>query len=119
MDRCDFSVNSGMRATGAAFPRTGAQRFGDDLLDGPCAAPAFGAAPEASVNLLGRTRQVVRCGDGRADVVIGQYVAGTNDHKNWRARLRCADTDIGPSREAQRENRLFQAIPNWRNSEAV
>jgi hypothetical protein len=91
LDMLDFPVHCGVRTPGATFPGTGAERFRDDRLDGPGTSPAFRTASEASINLLGRTRQVVCCGHGRADVVIGQYVTGTNDHENG-TRLRYAMT---------------------------
>jgi hypothetical protein len=47
-----------VRAAGAAFLGAGAKRFVDDGLDGARAAAAFGAAAEATVNLLGIPRQV-------------------------------------------------------------
>ena len=39
-------------AAGAVFPRTGAERFRDNRLDGPGTSAAFGTASEAPVNLL-------------------------------------------------------------------
>ena len=87
----DFCVHFGMRTLGTTLPGTGAERFLDDRLDGPGTSSAFRTASEASINLLGRTRQVICCGHGRADVVIGQYVTGTNDHENG-TRLRYAIT---------------------------
>src|SRR5437899_170115 len=74
-----------VRATGAAGLGTGAERFFDDGLDGAGAAAAFGAAAEASVDLLGMTHGVVGLGDGGADVVIAQHVTGTDDHGKRRA----------------------------------
>jgi hypothetical protein len=87
----DFCVHRGVGTAVATFPGTGAERFLDDGLDGPGTPPAFRAASKTSVDLLGRTPQVVCCGHGRADVVIGQYVTGTNDHENG-TRLRYAMT---------------------------
>jgi hypothetical protein len=78
----DFCVHRGVRTPIATFPGTGAERFLDDGLDGPGTSPAFRAASETSVDLLGRTSQIVRCGHGGADVVIGQHVTGTNNHEN-------------------------------------
>ena len=70
-----------VRATGAAFLGAGAKRFVDDGLDGARAAAAFGAAAEATVNLLGIPRQVRGCPDGTPDIVVAQDVAGTDNHE--------------------------------------
>ncbi|WP_187148051.1 hypothetical protein [Nitrobacter winogradskyi] len=49
--------------------------------------------------------------------MIGQNVTGTNDHENethydtW-----TRQNILKPDHERQRENMLFQAIPNWRKS---
>jgi hypothetical protein len=75
-------------ADGAAFPRTVVERFPDNRLDGPGTSAAFGTASEAPVNLLRGARQIFCCGDGCANVVIGQHVTGTNDHENG---TRCDD----------------------------
>ncbi len=81
LDALDFRMHRGVRTPVTTFPGTGAERFLDDGLDGPGTSPAFSAASETSVNLLRRTPQVVCCGHGGADVVIGQHVTGTNDHE--------------------------------------
>jgi hypothetical protein len=112
----NLRVFARVRTTHATFPSAGAEGFGDDLLDGPGTATAFSTAAETAVNLLGRTRQLVRGGHGGADVVIGQYVTGTDDHGKLADPMWNAIIDIGPSRATQRKNRHFQAIPNWRNS---
>jgi hypothetical protein len=114
----NLRVFSGMWTTRTALPGAGAEGFSDDLLDGPGTAAALCTAAEAAVDLLGRTRQVVRGGHGGADVVIGQYVTGTDDHGKLADPMWNALIDIGLSRSTQRENRHFQAIPNWRNSRA-
>ena len=82
-DAFDRGVRCGMRTPFAAFAGAGAKCFGDDLLDGPGASAAFGATAEAAIDLLGRARHFIGGGHGGADVVIGQYVAGTDDHENW------------------------------------
>jgi hypothetical protein len=66
-------------------PRTagfcaGAERFIHDFLDGAGAPAALSAATEASVDLPGRARRHLRNAHGGADVVVGEDVAGTNDH---------------------------------------
>jgi hypothetical protein len=48
------------------------------------AGAAFGAAAEATVNLLGIPRQVRRCADGTTDIVVAQNVAGTDNHETVR-----------------------------------
>ncbi len=56
-----------------------AERFVHDAADGADAAAAFGAAAEAAVNFAGLPAR--RGGDGGADIGVGQYVAGTDDHE--------------------------------------
>jgi hypothetical protein len=104
-----------VRATGAAGLRTWAERFVDDRLDRSGAATAFGAATEASINLLGMTHSIVGLGDGGADVVIAQHVTGTNDHGSGRP-FGDAPSSIfkGPA-GCKRKNRyfkLFQTKPD-------
>ena len=70
-----------VRATGAAFLGAGAECFVDDGLDGARAAAAFGAAAEATVNLLGIPRQVRSRTYGTTDIVVAQDVAGTDNHE--------------------------------------
>jgi hypothetical protein len=70
-----------MRAAGAAFLCAGTERFVDDGFDRARAAAALGAASEASVNLLGISRQVRSCTHGIPDIVVAQDVAGTDDHE--------------------------------------
>ena len=73
-----------VRAARAAGFGARAQRFVDDGLDGARATAAFGAAAEATVNLLCMTRKVRRCVNGVADVMVSQNVTGTNDHEDGR-----------------------------------
>ena len=74
-------VSRTVRAAGAAGLGAGAQRLVDNALDGARAAAAFGAAAEAAIDLLGIPGKVFRAIDRTADIVVGQDVAGTNDHK--------------------------------------
>jgi hypothetical protein len=92
----DFGLDRLLRglrrgAAGAAFPRTGTERFRDNRPDGPGTSAAFGTASEAPVNLLRAARRIFCCGDGSANVVVGQYVTGTYDHENETRR----DNDCG------------------------
>jgi hypothetical protein len=73
-----------VRAAGAAFLGAGAKRFVDDGLDRARAATAFGAAAEATVNLLGIPRQVRSRTHGTPDIVVAQDVAGTDNHETAR-----------------------------------
>ena len=57
----------------------GAEGFVHDRLDGAGATAALGAATETSIHLARRTRGT-RSTDGFTDVVVGEDVAGTNDH---------------------------------------
>jgi hypothetical protein len=71
-----------MRTPGTAGLGAGPQSIVDDGLEGARASPALGATTETAINLLGATRKVIRSTDGVADIVVGEDVAGTNNHKN-------------------------------------
>ena len=71
-----------VRATGAAGLGAGAQSLVNDGLDGARASATFGAAAEATVDLLGITGKVGRSIDRAADILVADDVAGTNDHEN-------------------------------------
>ena len=71
-------------ATGAAGLGAGTQGLVDDRLDGACAPAAFGAAAEATVDLLGIAGKVRRSVDGAADILVADDVTGTNNHENGR-----------------------------------
>jgi len=51
-----------------------------DFPDRRDAATAFDPASQAAVDLMGCARQLIRSAHGRADVVVGQHIAGANDH---------------------------------------
>lgn len=104
-------VVPGMRATRTAGLGASAQRLVHDLLDRASTAAAFGTAPEAAVYLPGRTRHGSARTHRIADVVIGDDVAGTDDH-GGRNTLANAYSDISANGAAQKENGQFQAIPN-------
>jgi len=70
-----------VRATDTALACAGPERFGHDSLQGARATAAFSAAAEAAVNLRRRARQLRSRTYGGADIVVGQHVAGTNDHR--------------------------------------
>src|SRR5882757_1329073 len=69
-----FRHGVAMRATGAAGLGAGAEGFVNDGLDGARASPAFGAASEATVNLLGVARQISGRFDGATDIMVAQDV---------------------------------------------
>jgi hypothetical protein len=69
---------------GTAGLGAGAQRLVDNALDGTRAAAAFGAAAKTAIDLLGIPGEVFRAIDRTADIVVGEDVAGTNDHKTAR-----------------------------------
>jgi hypothetical protein len=56
-------------------------RLIENAPDGPRAPPALGTAAEATIDLAGATRTRRGTIDGAAHVVIGQHVAGTDDHR--------------------------------------
>ena len=74
-------MSGAVRAARAAGLGAGTQGVVNDRLDGARAATAFGTAAEAAVNLLGIAGKVFRAIDRTADIVVGQDVAGTNNHK--------------------------------------
>lgn len=65
------------RATGLG---AGAKGFIHDLLDGSRAAPAFGAAAQTAIDLPSRARKTLGLGHDAAHVMVGQDIAGTNNH---------------------------------------
>jgi hypothetical protein len=75
-------IGPAVRASRTAGLGASAQRFIDDGLDGARAAATFGAAPKAAIELLGIAGKIVSNAHCIADVVVGQDVAGTNDHEN-------------------------------------
>src|SRR4051812_49973559 len=77
-------VGVAVRTARAAGLGAGAKRFIDDSLDGTCAPAAFGAAAEATIDLLWITRQVRSCAYGIPNIVVAKDVAGTNNHKSGR-----------------------------------
>jgi hypothetical protein len=77
-------IRRAVRTTGKASLCAGAQRFLDDGLDGTRATATFGAATEAPIDLLGVAGKTVRAAYRAADIVVGQDVAGTNDHEKGR-----------------------------------
>jgi hypothetical protein len=88
LNSLDFCMHCGVRTPFATLPRTGAERFLDDGSDRSGTSTAFGTASKTSVDLSGRAPQVIRCGYGGANIVIGQHVTGTNNHKQnplWHA----------------------------------
>jgi hypothetical protein len=80
-----FGRGVAVRAASAARLRASAERLVNDALDGARASPAFGGATETAINLLGISRQIFRGADSAADIVVGQNVAGTNNHEKRQA----------------------------------
>jgi hypothetical protein len=80
-----FRRGVAMRASGTAGLGASAQGLVNDGLDGTRTPPAFCAAAEAAVELLGVAGQIFRGADGTADIVVGEDVAGTNNHENAEA----------------------------------
>jgi hypothetical protein len=76
-----FGCGVAVRAAGAARLGASAERLVNDALDGARASPAFGGATETAIDLLGISRQIFRGADSAADIVVGQNVAGTNNHE--------------------------------------
>ena len=97
-----------VRATGAAFLGAGAKRFVDDGLDGARAAAAFGAAAEATVNLLGIPRQVRGCTHGTPDIVVAQDVAGTDNHETAKTLGDASSSIFKSATRCKRKSRIFK-----------
>ena len=74
-------VGVAVRTARAAGLGAGAKRFIDDSLDGTCAPAAFGAAAEATIDLLRITLQFACSDHGIADIVIAEDITGTNNHR--------------------------------------
>src|SRR3954447_20804459 len=71
-------------AAGAAGARDGLVH---DAADGPCATPALGAAAQAAIDLAGGSRRPLG-GERGANVLVGQYIARTDDHETRPVRAR-------------------------------
>ena len=104
-----ITVAVAVRTTGAAGLGASAQRLFDDGLDGTSAPPAFGAAAEAAIELLGVAWKILRGVNGAADIVVGKDVAGTNNHGTLKPVsdayvLRIGKTGAG----CKRKNRFFK-----------
>ena len=65
--------------TDRTFQHGGTDRLVDDLADGAGAAAALRATAEASVDMAGRTTS--RTTRGVAHLMVGQHVAGANNHR--------------------------------------
>jgi hypothetical protein len=106
-------MGAAVRAARMAGPGAGAQRLIKDLLDAAGAAATFGAAAETSIDLTRRARQIIRNGDGGADIVVAEDVTGTNDHGvNSEPVGDAGAIDIEGTAAMQKEKWPFQAIPN-------
>src|ERR1700728_2047790 len=79
---------SGSAAVGSAAGRRCArgQRFIHDAPDRARASPALGATAETVVDLAGGPRRRFAVRQSRADIVIGEHVAGTDNHRAARRR---------------------------------
>ena len=104
-----FRRGLAMWASGTAGLGASAQSFLNDALDGAGAPATFGAAAEAAVKLLGVARKILRGVNGAADIVVGEDVAGTNNHGTLKPvsdayLLRIGKTAAG----CKRKNRFFK-----------
>jgi len=87
-------LGKAVRTTRAAGPGAGAERLIDDRLHGTRASPTFDAAAQAVIDLLGIPRQVRSRAHGIADIMVGQDVAGTNNHAKTASPIGDASTDL-------------------------
>ena len=69
-----------MTRAAIAGRRRGIERLIHDFADGAGAAAALGAAAKATIDLPGRARRRLRR-HRRADILVAQNVAGTDDHQ--------------------------------------
>jgi hypothetical protein len=53
-----------------------------DAADGSCASPALSTATETIVNFAGGARGSLLGGKRRSNVVVGQHIAGADDHRS-------------------------------------
>jgi hypothetical protein len=98
-----------VRAAGTAGLGAGSERLVDDGLDGARTAAAFGAAAEATIELLGVPGQIFRALDSTADIVIGQDVTGTNNHESGMLIRAADDQPILETRGGcKRKNPIFK-----------
>ncbi|CAN5207231.1 hypothetical protein BH10PSE11_BH10PSE11_15680 [soil metagenome] len=67
-------------ASRAAGLGAGAEGFVHDLLDSTRATAAFGAAAQTAIDLPSRAGKVPGLGHDVTHIVVGQDVAGTNNH---------------------------------------
>jgi hypothetical protein len=93
-------------ATGTA----GRNGLVDDATDGARAAAALGAAAETAINLPGRARRIAAT-ERRADIVIAQHIARTDDHGELGVPERfsslCNYRYKRPPRQAKTKRRVF------------
>jgi hypothetical protein len=73
-----------VRTAQAASLGARAKRLFDDGLDGTGTSAAFGAAAEATINLLRTSRQIASSDHGIADIVVAEDVTGTYNHGDGR-----------------------------------
>ncbi len=78
------------RTAGAGF-LAGAESLVHDPLDGAGTASALGAAAEATINLASGARLGARHRHGGADILVGEHVAGADDHGTVATRYIRAD----------------------------
>ena len=79
-----LGADRAVRAPSAARLGADAQGLVDDGLDGARTSAAFGAAAEATIDLLGIAGKVPGSVDGAADILVADDVTGTNNHENGR-----------------------------------
>jgi hypothetical protein len=98
-----------VRTTRAAGPGAGAERLVDDRLHGPRASPAFDAAAQAVIDLLGIPRQVRSRAHGIAHIMVGQNVAGTNNHARTAGPIGDASIDLlNAVARCKKKNRILK-----------
>jgi hypothetical protein len=68
---------AGIRGATGIF---GGERLIHNAANGSGASSTLGAAAQATINLAGRTRRYGIAGERPADIVIAQYVTGTDNH---------------------------------------
>jgi hypothetical protein len=93
----------------------GTERFVHDAADGAHAAPALGAAAEAAIDFTGGARRRLVARKRGTDVVVGQHIAGADDHsKSARRRVSTNRNYSVPRAEDDfNQNMLFVIILSY------
>lgn len=84
----------------------GGKRLVHDTANGACAPPALRTATETMINLARRARDCLACRQRCAHVMIGEHVAGADNHRDGAGKklVRSATISSALDQAAQRKN---------------